>query len=55
MNAFALSAIVSALASTIASGRGAEELALLSALFVQLGDTLATIAAEKALCEARGE
>lgn len=54
MNAFALSTVVSALASAIACGHTAEELALLSSLFVQLGDTLATVAAEEALREAKG-
>ena len=54
MNAFTLSTAVSALASAIACGRTAEEIALLSSLFVQLGDTLATVAAEEALREAKG-
>lgn len=34
---------ISALAAKIAEGRTDEDLAMLSALFVQLGDTIATI------------
>ena len=43
---------VTALALAIAEGRSQEELALLSAVFSQLGDTLNTIAAHNALREA---
>ena len=53
MNACNLTAAVTALANTIACGLKAEEVTLLSSVFMQLGDTLATIAAHKALCEAR--
>lgn len=41
---------ISALACNIASGRTADEIDLLSAVFSQLGDTLATIAAQEAVC-----
>lgn len=51
MNPCELTMAITALASTIACGRTAEEIDLLGALFVQLGDTLATIAAQKALCD----
>ena len=53
MNACNLTAAVTALANTIACGLKAEEIALLSSVLVQLGDTLATIAAHRALCEVR--
>lgn len=44
---------VTALAQTIACGKTIDELALLGAVFNQLGDTLATLAAQKAICESR--
>ena len=47
-----LPAAVGALAAAIAEGRSDDELALLSALFVQLGDSLTTILAARA-CERR--
>lgn len=53
MNACNLTAAITALANTIACGRKTEEISLLSSVFMQLGDTLATIAAQRALCEAR--
>lgn len=43
----ALPAAVSAMAAAIAQGRGDDELALLSAIFVQLGDSLALILAAR--------
>ena len=51
MNSFELSGAITAVANAIACGRSVNELALLAAVFVQIGDTLATIAAERALCE----
>ena len=51
MNACNLTAAVTALANTIACGLKAEEITLLSSVFMQLGDTLATIAAHRVLCE----
>lgn len=42
---------ISALACKIAKGKTPEELALISAAYSQLGDTLATIAAHQALYE----
>ena len=53
MNACNLTATVTALANTIACGLNAEEISLLSSVLVQLGDTLATIASHRALCETR--
>ena len=51
MNSFELSGTITAVANAIACGRSVNELALLAAVFVQIGDTLATIAAGRALCE----
>ena len=45
-----LTGAISALASAIACNLNADEIALLASVFVQLGDTLATIAARNALC-----
>lgn len=48
-----LTVAVTAMASAIARCRSDEEIALLAAVFTQLGDTLATIAAQRALCGAK--
>ena len=53
MNACNLTAAVTALVNTIACGLNAEEISLLSSVLVQLGDTRATIAARRAIYEAR--
>ena len=50
MNSLELTSAVTALANTIACRLTAEEIALVASLFVQLGDTLATIAASESLC-----
>ncbi len=42
--------MISAIACCIADGRSADEIALISSIFSQLGDTLDTIAAQQALC-----
>jgi len=42
--------LITALACCIADDRSPEEIALISSIFMQLGDTLATIAAHQALC-----
>lgn len=47
-----LTASITAIANTLACKLSSEEIALLGAIFVQLGDTLATIATQSALCEA---
>ena len=44
MNALELTSVITALANTIAAELDNGKVALLSAIFVQLGDTLATIA-----------
>ncbi len=44
MNALELTSVITALSNAIAADFKNEELALLSVIFVQLGDTLATIA-----------
>ena len=51
MNSLELTSAITALANAIACKLTAEETALLSSIFVQLGDTLATIAAREGLCE----
>ena len=51
MNSLELTSVITALANAIACKLTAEETALLSSIFVQLGDTLATIAAREGLCE----
>ena len=55
MNPIELSSAVSALASALACKLTPSEIALVASIFVQLGDTLATIAASQALCEERAE
>lgn len=42
--------MISAIACCIAQGKSPDELALISSVFSQLGDTLGTIAAQQALC-----
>ena len=53
MNSFELTALVTALGNAIACHLSTGELSLVASLFVQLGDTLATVAAERSLCEER--
>lgn len=50
MNPCDLAVAISALACCIAEGKSADEIALISSVFSQLGDTLNTIAAQQALC-----
>ena len=50
MNSLELTSAITALANAIACKLTAEETALLSSIFVQLGDTLATVAAQESLC-----
>ena len=45
-----LTASVTAAANAIACRLGDDELSLLAAVLVQLGDTLATIATQRAIC-----
>ena len=51
MNPLELTTAITALANALACERTPSEIALLAGVFVQLGDTLATIAAQRALCE----
>ena len=44
MNALELTSVITTLANAIAGGLNNEEIAVLASIFVQLGDTLATIA-----------
>ena len=55
MNSLELTAAVTALANAIACKFSVGELALVAGIFVQIGDTLATIAAERSLCEKESE
>ena len=50
MDEFKLVSTISALATVISANLSIEELTLVASIFVQLGDTLATIAARKGLC-----
>lgn len=50
MNPCELTASVTALANALACRLSDEELSLLGPVLTQLGDTLATIAAQKAIC-----
>ena len=50
MNACELIASITATANAIACKLNNDELSLLSAVLVQLGDTLATIATQRAIC-----
>lgn len=51
MHSIEVTTAVTALANALACRLTEEELTLLASLFVQLGDTLATIATQKALCK----
>ncbi len=55
MDPCALTAGVTALANAIACRLGEPELNLLALVLTQLGDTLATIAAQRAYCREAGE
>lgn len=51
MHSIELTSAITALANALACRLTEEELTLLASLFVQLGDTLATIATQKTLCK----
>ena len=55
MNSLKLTSAVTALANAIACKLDINEIALLASIFVQLGDTLATIAAGENLCREQTE
>ena len=48
-----LTATITAIAAILAEGRTTDEISLLAAILTQLGDTLDTIAAQKAICESK--
>ncbi len=50
MNVCELTAAITALANTIACQMNDGELTVIAAVLVQLGDTLSTIAARRAVC-----
>lgn len=51
MNSCELVTAITAAACAAAKGRCADDIELLAAIFSQLGDTLATIAAKEACCD----
>ena len=51
MNPFELTATITALANAIACKLNVEQLNLLGVVLTQLGDTLTTIATQRALCK----
>lgn len=51
MNALELTTAITTLANTIACKLTSSEVSLLASVLVQLGDTLATIATQRSLCE----
>ena len=53
MNSLELTTAVTTVANAVSCSLSLNEMALVASLFVQLGDTLATIAAQRALCEER--
>ena len=55
INSLELTAAVTVLANAVSCNLTISEIALVASLFVQLGDTLATIAAQRSLCEERVE
>lgn len=55
MNTLQLTSAVTALANVIACKLTPSEIALVASIFVQLGDTLATVAAGQALCLEQAE
>lgn len=53
MDACTLTAAVTAAANSLACRMDDDELAVMAAMFTQLGDTLALIAVQRELCNAR--
>ena len=51
MKSIELTSSITVLANAISCKLSSSEIALIASIFVQLGDTLATIVAQKALCE----
>ena len=55
MSSLELTSAVTAIANAIARKLTPSEIALVASIFVQLGDTLATIVAQQTLCEEQSE
>ena len=55
MSSLELTSAVTAIANAIACKLTPSEIALVASIFVQLGDTLATIVAQQTLCEEQSE
>lgn len=55
MNFCQLTASITAIANAISNNLSIEEITLLATVLVQLGDTLATIATHKAICEPKDD
>ena len=53
MNSCELTASVTAAANVISKNLNVEDISLLAVVLVQLGDTLATIATQRAICDAK--
>lgn len=53
MNPCQLTASITAIANALSSKLSIEETTLLAAVFVQIGDTLATIATQRTICDAQ--
>lgn len=51
MNTCTLTTGITAVANAIACGKTTDEINLLGVIFTQLGDTLLTIATQRAICE----
>ena len=54
MNSYQFTTTITAVANALSSRLGIDEITLLAAFFVQLGDTLATIATQRAICKGSG-
>ena len=55
MNSCQLTTTITGIANILASKLNIEETTLLAAILVQLGDSLATIATQKTICEIKKE
>ncbi len=55
MNPCQITASITAVANAISSQLNIEEITLLASVLVQLGDTLVTIATQRAICETNEE
>ena len=53
LNSCELTASITATANAIACKLSSDELSMLSVILVQLGDTLATIATQRTICESK--